>query len=248
MPRRAAPVGHGSMPRADSAVVKLARAVERIGRTPLPLHAPAATRAFLEAAAGTQPRMRRMALRGLLDPRLGPACCGTCPTARWRAASTPSSRTPPRPRMLRAGDKINVIPGEAVAEIDARTLPGPDGERLPRGAARGGRTGRGAGGAAAASRGGVPAWHAALRRAGGGPARPIPRVSRCRTWCPVSPTPLPFSKNGTLYHGFAPVGLPAGSGPQVRGALPRTGRAHPRGGISASACGCCSTPCTAICA
>src|SRR5690606_36673007 len=40
--------GHGSMPREKSAVGRLSAAIARIASRPLPIHAPAATRAFLE--------------------------------------------------------------------------------------------------------------------------------------------------------------------------------------------------------
>jgi acetylornithine deacetylase/succinyl-diaminopimelate desuccinylase-like protein len=106
--------GHGAMVHPDNAVTELAEAVARIGRHQWPIRLTPPVRAFLEAAAE--------ALGIEFDPddpdgvlnRIGPI-------ARVIRAVTRNTVNPTR---LRAGYKVNVIPQEAVAEIDGRYLPG----------------------------------------------------------------------------------------------------------------------------
>jgi acetylornithine deacetylase/succinyl-diaminopimelate desuccinylase-like protein len=121
---RGAP-GHGSMPRSDSAVVRLAAAIGRLGKTRLPAHPTRTIGALLETLTQAAPApldrlplaelMRGGVLDGLLrllpDKGLG----------RELSALLANTATP---TVLRAGSKINVIPGVAEAELDGRVLPG----------------------------------------------------------------------------------------------------------------------------
>ena len=117
--------GHGSMPRADSAVVKAAEAIVRLGHHRLPFHPTDVVRRFLrELAAGLPhparfvlPRLSTPALAGLLLDRVLPD-----PALR-RTFATYLSNTA-SPTVVRAGTKTNVIPATASFEIDGRTLPG----------------------------------------------------------------------------------------------------------------------------
>jgi acetylornithine deacetylase/succinyl-diaminopimelate desuccinylase-like protein len=116
--------GHGSMPRQDNAAVLAARIVERlaqpgVGRlTPVMerlfaavgVEAPALTRA-LTAAADPDPRRSAAGLAGLCDPMVA-------------RATSALLRDTVSPNILHAGVKYNVIPGEAVIELDVRQLPG----------------------------------------------------------------------------------------------------------------------------
>ena len=79
--------GHGSMPRRDSAVVRLSEALARLGAGSLPQHNTPVVEAFIRQAAAQ--------LHNTVSPTV-----------------------------LRAGEKTNVIPDSAVAELDGRTLPG----------------------------------------------------------------------------------------------------------------------------
>src|SRR6202521_4201106 len=92
--------GHGSMPRADTAIAWIADLIGRITRTPMPRR--------------LTPLMRRM----LAD--LGIAPDKAPPLFRPMLSNTVS------PTILRAGYKDNVIPGEAWVILDGRTLPGED--------------------------------------------------------------------------------------------------------------------------
>jgi acetylornithine deacetylase/succinyl-diaminopimelate desuccinylase-like protein len=92
--------GHGSMPRADTAIAWIADLIGRITRTPMPRR--------------VTPLMRRM----LAD--LGIASDKAPPLFRPMLSNTVT------PTILRAGYKDNVIPGEAWVILDGRTLPGED--------------------------------------------------------------------------------------------------------------------------
>jgi acetylornithine deacetylase/succinyl-diaminopimelate desuccinylase-like protein len=112
--------GHGSMLPTDNAVVSLAEAVARIGRHEFPLRMTPTVQAFLEAVAEAydvrfdpadpQPVVRKL---GTLGRVVG---------ATLRNTANPS--------MLKAGYKINVVPGRAEAQVDGRMLPGYEDELL----------------------------------------------------------------------------------------------------------------------
>ncbi|MFE7215153.1 M20/M25/M40 family metallo-hydrolase [Streptomyces sp. NPDC001698] len=106
--------GHGSRVNRENAVTRLAAAIARIGAHEWPVRLTPTVRAALtELAAlyGIEPDLRDV--DALVD-KLGPA-------ARLVEATLRNSANP---TMLEAGYKINVIPGEAVAHVDGRYLPG----------------------------------------------------------------------------------------------------------------------------
>jgi acetylornithine deacetylase/succinyl-diaminopimelate desuccinylase-like protein len=112
--------GHGSVPRPDSAVVRLAEAVARTGRR-LPPHPSPEVRRFVEALAAAQPRPARDLLPLLLQPRLSNLVLDRLVRDPGAARSLSAVlRNTVTPTVLRAGFKTNVIPGEAVAELDGR--------------------------------------------------------------------------------------------------------------------------------
>ncbi|MGV9990394.1 M20/M25/M40 family metallo-hydrolase [Streptomyces sp. NPDC003374] len=106
--------GHGSRVNRENAVTRLAAAVARIGAHEWPLRLTPTVRAALtELAAlhGVDTDLRDVDAQ--LD-KLGPA-------ARLVEATLRNSANP---TMFDAGYKVNVIPGEAVAHVDGRYLPG----------------------------------------------------------------------------------------------------------------------------
>jgi acetylornithine deacetylase/succinyl-diaminopimelate desuccinylase-like protein len=124
--------GHGSMPRDDNAVVRLSEAIAKLGRARLPYHLtpPAATQ--LDALAGSVGFPMSLAMRQLKNPLVARRLLAAMPDkSAARAMSAILSNTA-SPTMLRAGDKVNVIPGEAEAEVDGRSLPGQSAEDLVR--------------------------------------------------------------------------------------------------------------------
>jgi acetylornithine deacetylase/succinyl-diaminopimelate desuccinylase-like protein len=112
--------GHGSQVNRDNAVTHLAAAVARIGAHEWPVRLTPTVRAALtELAALYGIGTDLEALQGLHDvdrllDKLGPAA----------ALVEPTVRNSTNPTMMDAGYKINVIPGEAVAYVDGRYLPG----------------------------------------------------------------------------------------------------------------------------
>ena len=110
--------GHGSKVNKENAVTRLAAAITRIGEHEWPLRpTPTVSAALTELAA-------LYGIEGGLDDvdalleKLGPAAKLVEATVRGSA----------NPTMLDAGYKINVIPGEAVAYVDGRYLPGGEDE------------------------------------------------------------------------------------------------------------------------
>jgi acetylornithine deacetylase/succinyl-diaminopimelate desuccinylase-like protein len=112
--------GHGSKPNADNAVIRLAEAVTRIGAYQWPIRVIPTVRAAIDAiakAVAPAGGIEQDALPERLS-LLGPAAALVAATLRNSA----------NPTMLRAGVKVNVIPGEAVAYVDGRVLPGYEAE------------------------------------------------------------------------------------------------------------------------
>ncbi|HLH59783.1 MAG TPA: M20/M25/M40 family metallo-hydrolase [Streptosporangiaceae bacterium] len=106
--------GHGAMVHPDNAVTELCEAVARVGRHDWPLRLTPPVRAFLEAAAG--------ALGVEFTPENPDAVLDKIgPISRIIRAVL---RNTVNPTGLKAGYKVNVIPQEAVAELDGRFLPG----------------------------------------------------------------------------------------------------------------------------
>jgi acetylornithine deacetylase/succinyl-diaminopimelate desuccinylase-like protein len=92
--------GHGSMPRADSAITQLAELIIRLTQTSMRRRMTPLMRATL-ADLGIAPEKSPMLFRPMLMNTVTPT-------------------------ILRAGYKDNVIPGEASVILDGRTLPGED--------------------------------------------------------------------------------------------------------------------------
>lgn len=122
--RARGPAGHGSMPRKESAVLRLAQALARLGRAELPLHITEPARAYLMALAATQPPLRRLITRAMAQPALAPLLLRLVPDPAAARALRAVLGNTVSPTVLRAGDKTNVIPAEATCELDGRLAPG----------------------------------------------------------------------------------------------------------------------------
>ncbi|MFF7177878.1 M20/M25/M40 family metallo-hydrolase [Streptomyces sp. NPDC008121] len=110
--------GHGSKVNAANAVTRLAAAVARVGAHTWPVRLTPTVRAALRELAAlygieTDVTADDLDIDALLE-KLGPAAALVAPTVRNSA----------NPTMLHAGYKVNVIPGQAVAYVDGRVLPG----------------------------------------------------------------------------------------------------------------------------
>ena len=117
--------GHASIPHDDNCLVKLGRALERLGAARLPLHLTATMRDFLTALAGPadHPAFDTAAL---FDPARHLDELARVPVdesmRRYLYAVTHNTASPTI--LHAAGSRINVIPSEAVAEVDGRPIPG----------------------------------------------------------------------------------------------------------------------------
>ncbi|MCW1971125.1 MAG: M20/M25/M40 family metallo-hydrolase, partial [Anaerolineae bacterium] len=117
--------GHASIPHNDNAVVHLGQALWRLGRTALPLHLTNASRSFIEhysdAVGGPIGRGMKawLGTNGRIEP----------PSFIFKTESIKRElhamlHNTCSPTGLNAGSKTNVIPSEADAVLDCRTLPG----------------------------------------------------------------------------------------------------------------------------
>ena len=117
--------GHGSMPRPDSAVIKMAIALKKLGETPLPLHVTPVVDQFIRAVARLQPIPDRFVLPQILNPRLSRLILERIfPDKERGQLFAALMRNTVSPTVLRAGQKTNVIPDVASVEIDGRLVPG----------------------------------------------------------------------------------------------------------------------------
>jgi len=114
--------GHGSLPRADNAVVRLARAVTRLADADQPVRLNTTTRRYFhELARLADYRWLAPELPRLENPATATAAANSLRTRDPELSAM--LRTTVTPTMLEAGVKINVIPNTAVAQIDVRRLP-----------------------------------------------------------------------------------------------------------------------------
>ena len=117
--------GHGSMPRAENAALLVAEAIRRLSE-PFPTRLTGVTQALLdraiEATDGDAARLLRAVREGAAratDRTLPDACLPI-----HARALDATLRDTLSTNVVRAGVKFNVVPGEAVLEIDCRRLPG----------------------------------------------------------------------------------------------------------------------------
>jgi acetylornithine deacetylase/succinyl-diaminopimelate desuccinylase-like protein len=110
--------GHGSMPHADSAVLKIGEAVTKLGRHSPPLHVCETSRAMVEGMAVVEPALLALLHADKVDFVLSklPPEQALLFNAILRNTVTVTG--------LEAGYKHNVIPGEATANLDCRIVPG----------------------------------------------------------------------------------------------------------------------------
>jgi acetylornithine deacetylase/succinyl-diaminopimelate desuccinylase-like protein len=117
--------GHGSMPHGENAAVRAAEVVTRLAAPGAPRLTPV-MQTFLDRVAAALPADEARLVRALAsgETRLSDTALGAlCEPMTARAISA-VLRDTVNPTVVRAGVKYNVIPGEAVVEVDCRTLPG----------------------------------------------------------------------------------------------------------------------------
>jgi acetylornithine deacetylase/succinyl-diaminopimelate desuccinylase-like protein len=122
------PGGHGSLPGRGGTMARLAQFLERLDQRALPIHITPVTRMMFQEISSNLPFPTGLVLRQLLNPfltdsilkLLGPRGQAFEPLFRHTVNAT----------MVRGGEKVNVIPSEAVVEMDGRLLPGYGSEDL----------------------------------------------------------------------------------------------------------------------
>ena len=117
--------GHGSMPRDDNAAVMAAAAVTRLAAPGEP-RITAPMRRLLDLVAASLPPDGADLVRAIGDddPRRSDAALRVACDPMYARAVRALLRDTISPDVIHAGIKYNVIPGEAMIEIDCRTLPG----------------------------------------------------------------------------------------------------------------------------
>lgn len=111
--------GHGAKPNTQNAVTRLARAVTRIGEHRWPERLIPTVRAAIAAIAAAVDAEAVVAETVGAEEGAGIDALGNA-----SALVAGTVRNSANPTMLSAGYKINVIPGEAIAFVDGRVLPG----------------------------------------------------------------------------------------------------------------------------
>jgi acetylornithine deacetylase/succinyl-diaminopimelate desuccinylase-like protein len=120
--------GHGAMPVHGGAMARLAKVLDRLDRKRLPVHVTPAARAMVRGFADQSGLSTRLALRLLLNPLLTDMILDRLGDR--GARFDPLLHNTVSPTMLRASDKVNVIPGEVAVTCDGRLLPGFEPEDL----------------------------------------------------------------------------------------------------------------------
>ena len=116
--------GHGSQPRMDNAIVRLAAAVGKFATWQPPMRLNDTTRAFFQRLALISPPEEAFLFTHLED-----AALGSMVQEKLRATSALYNsmlRTSISPTIFKAGFRNNVIPGDALATLDVRALPDED--------------------------------------------------------------------------------------------------------------------------
>ncbi len=115
---------HGSMPRLDNPIVHLAAAVAKIGAYQPPMRLIETTKAFFERTAAISPPDEAFLLTHLSDPMVQETL------RRTNVTYNSMLRTSISPNIIKGGFRVNVIPGDATATLDVRSLPGEDMDKL----------------------------------------------------------------------------------------------------------------------
>jgi acetylornithine deacetylase/succinyl-diaminopimelate desuccinylase-like protein len=117
--------GHASVPQRDSAVLKLARGLDKLGSASFPMHMTVTARNYIDGLANALGGHAGESLRGLLDGKNGPRVFENLPLEEgMRGTLYAMLHNTATPTKLNAGSKINVIPSVAEAQVDARLVPG----------------------------------------------------------------------------------------------------------------------------
>jgi acetylornithine deacetylase/succinyl-diaminopimelate desuccinylase-like protein len=114
--------GHGAMVQRGGTMSRLGNFLRDLDRKRMPVHVTAPARLMIEGMAAAVGRPQREILLALLKPRLTDR---VLPLLGDRAKSMePLLRNTVNATIVRAGEKVNVVPAAVDVELDARALPG----------------------------------------------------------------------------------------------------------------------------
>jgi acetylornithine deacetylase/succinyl-diaminopimelate desuccinylase-like protein len=116
------PGGHGALVQRGGTVARLGKLLRDLDRKRLPVHVTPVVREFVERIAAELPRKEATVMRSLLKPRLADPALRLL--GERAATMEPMLRNTVNATIIRAGDKINVVPSEIEVELDGRALPG----------------------------------------------------------------------------------------------------------------------------
>ncbi len=114
--------GHGSLPRPDNPVVRLARAISKLAEADQPVRMNSVTRRYLRELS----KLDDFTWLQPLLPKLDNPATASAAANQIRARDPELEamlRTSVSPTMLKGSSKVNVIPNSAEAQLDVRRLP-----------------------------------------------------------------------------------------------------------------------------
>jgi acetylornithine deacetylase/succinyl-diaminopimelate desuccinylase-like protein len=120
--------GHGSRPRPDNALIRLAAAVAKFGSWQPPMRLNDTTRAYFERLAAISPPEEAWRYKHITERDKAPQIERYF--AEHEIGHYSILRTTVTPTMIKGGFRMNVIPSEAEAFLDVRALPDEDMDQL----------------------------------------------------------------------------------------------------------------------
>ncbi|HVP45665.1 MAG TPA: M20/M25/M40 family metallo-hydrolase [Bryobacteraceae bacterium] len=120
--------GHGSRPRPDNAIIRLAAAIAKFGSWQPPMRLNDTTRAYFERLAAISPAEEAWRYTHITERDKAPQIERYF--AEHEIGHYSILRTTVTPTMIKGGFRMNVIPSEAEAFLDVRALPDEDMDQL----------------------------------------------------------------------------------------------------------------------
>jgi acetylornithine deacetylase/succinyl-diaminopimelate desuccinylase-like protein len=114
--------GHGAFINRGGTMARLAKVLRDLDRKRLPIHVTPVAREYVERVAAALPRPKRDVLLATLSPRLADRALQLLGEQGRRLE--PLLRNTATATIVRAGEKVNVVPSTVELEVDARALPG----------------------------------------------------------------------------------------------------------------------------
>lgn len=125
--------GHSSLPVQDSCLARAAKAISALHSRRFPHHPNKPALDFLNTVGRARPWLEQLVLRGFQFPRLGAFMLHSLvPRGTQRQSMQASLSNSVTPTIIHAGHKANVLPSEAVLDLDGRIVPGSSAEELVR--------------------------------------------------------------------------------------------------------------------